>query len=114
MGKFAQAAGTRSTLSDGLGGVHAGKNRTQDRRLSKREPVVLARAGIRQSRICGFVRPGGRQLWLGRPQRVETGPSGQSGTAFSNAARARRSNRSRFFEGADSRSRTSVGMVELR
>src|SRR6266446_8714245 len=76
--------------------------------------MVSADARIRQGRFCRFVRPGRRQLRLGRPRRMETGSSGKSGATFSNPTCTRRRDSGRYIEAAHSGSRPGLWIVELR
>src|SRR5439155_26440321 len=80
LGKFAQTPGTRSTLSYGLGRVHARKSWTKDGRLRKRRTVVSANAAAGGVRICRLVRLSGGELRVGRTERMEAGTSGKSGS----------------------------------
>src|SRR4029450_11160082 len=114
MEKFAQETGARSTLSDGLGCVHARKTWTQNERLPKRVTMVSTHPRIRESWIRGLVRLGGGQLWLGGARRMEAGTSGKSSSIIFDPTCSWRPKCGRFAKSAHPRSRASRTRGELQ
>src|SRR5436309_2258841 len=76
--------------------------------------MVSADTRIREGGLRRLVRLGRGKLRLGRPKRMEAGPSGKSGPVIFDATCAWRSKRGRFAESAYPRSRSNRRNAELR